>query len=350
MVDRDTTPIIEVLMDPRDAGFTEEEIAYGAAVPAQSVVKKLLATGRKANHQHSRVTGGVRDKLTNATMKADIAAFWRNRDTYKEIAEKISDRYGLVGPARITEDAIHWHIKRMLEYWRDKAMARIDERQAVILARFDQLESICTEAYFRSVEGKTTNHHNKQLTRARSKDREKQLLDKELEKRAKEEKNPENDARRVKPVYAETFAEAGEIGDLLAITEEKINETTRTETALAGDVKWITLMFQINKERAKILGLYNVQNQLDPDQEAAKLSGEERALRINALLQTARDRRQAQTNMLADPAPMGGFKEGDEPVQEITNVPDIEVPLSETNGWGFDEDTIADEEYDEAWD
>lgn len=300
--------------------FTDEDRANGGYIPTRD------QNGTLRVRQLGRLAGGVKDKMTMAMQKADIAALWRDGETYDTIAESVSDKYGLEGDQRFKGNSIHYHIKKMLDYWRDKGLARIDERRAMILARLDQIEALCVEAYFASMEGKRTTQYNKQIERAMSKDRKDQLLGVEKKKR---DGIQESDKRK-KPDPS-LFQTEGDIGteDLLLVTAEKINRNVRNEENQAGDPKFLNLMFGINKERAKILGLHNRTEELNPDQESAKLTDEARQQRLQTLLSSAKERRQATANMLADPAPLGGFLEGEEPPLEVTQ------PEVDEDDWGF---------------
>lgn len=329
--------------------FSPEDIMYGASFPTTDVRDNLRK--KKAG----RLTGGVRDKQTQAQMKAEMASLWRDGESYPVIAETISDRYNLEGDERIKGDAVHYHVKRMLQYWRQQGLARMDERQAMCLARLDQIESLAVEGYFASMEGKRTTQYNKQIERARSKDREQQLLDAEKKKREGTKirvRNAPSDIAKYGGNKAALTAETGELLDLMVVTQEKIAHNVRNEENQAGDPKYLAIMFNCNRERAKILGLYQQTQSLNADQESAKLSEEDRQQRVATLLSNARERRQATANMLADPAPMGGFQDGDTPP---TVKPIIEIELPEDpqpeDDWGFTPDDITVPEEDEIqWD
>lgn len=321
--------------------FSEDDIKYGANFPTTDVRDKLRKTKR------GRLAGHQRDKQTQAQMKAEIASLWRDGESYPVIAEVISDRYNLEGPERITGNAVHYHVKRMLQYWRQQGLARMDERQAMCLARLDQIESLAVEAYFASMEGKRTTQYNKQIERARSKEREQQILEAEKKSREGDKirvRNSPSDNQAWGPNKAAKMAETGELEDLMVVTQEKINRNVRLEENQAGDPKYLAIMFNCNRERAKIFGLYQQVNALNPDQESAKLSEEDRMQRVATLLSNARERRQASANMLATPAPMGGWKDGERPVE-------IEVPEVEDDGWGFTPDEInVPQEVEIQWD
>lgn len=292
-----------------------------------------------------RYPGGVRDRLQMAQMKAGMASLWSDGESYRDIAEKISDKYNLEGDERISANGIHYHIKQMLAYWRQKGLALMDERQAIILARFDQIESLAVEAYFASMEGKRTYHKNKQIEKARSKGREKQLLDKERDKRRE---HLAEDKRRTQQ---DLFIDTGELSDMeemLRVTAKKIQTNMRHEENQAGDPKFLNIIFAVNRERAKILGLYDRKNHDDADAESVKLTDEQRQLKIATIISAAKERRSQQANMLADPAPLGGFEDssadGNGHVPEITNPDEVEID------WGFGDKLTVPDVVEIQWD
>lgn len=317
--------------------FDENDVANGGYVPTidQNGTLRVRSLGRQA--------GGVRDKMTMAMMKADMAALWRDGETYRDIAEAVSDKYNLTGDQRLKSNGIHYHIKSMLDFWRQKGLARMDERQAMLLARLDQIESLALEGYFASMEGKKTSHVNKQIQRAKSKDRKDQLLDKVLDQRESESRDDKR--YKINKKQAPLFQDTGELADLLVTTQEKIDEHVRLEENSAGDVKFLALMFNINKERASLLGLHNRKEMLDPDQESAKLTDEQRHQKLATILTAARERREASTGLLAPPAPMGGFQEGHEPAHTVIEVmlPEVDelVTPDADDDWGFGPDVLS---------
>jgi hypothetical protein len=297
-------PIVGSEVDP--LSFTrQDEYQGGARLKAdpQDLIRCVDQNGVQRLRRKGRLAGGVRDKILMAQMKAGMAAMWSSGARYVDIAAAINERYDLQGDSAISVHAIEYHIKAMLDYWRQKGLAKMDERQAVILARFDQIEALAVEAYFASMEGKKTTQRNKQIERARSKERFNQLLKSEKRKR-------ENGDKRAKtPLFIDT-GELIDLEDLMQVTAEKIQKNVRHESNAAGDPKFLNMLITINKERAKILGLYN-RKMDDGDNEAAKLTDEQRQARIATILSSAQNRRALQANetMLADPAPLGGFEE-----------------------------------------
>lgn len=332
-------------IDPLE--FDLKDIANGGYYPTRdnkgeiSFRKKPVSPTRgRARNKRIKIgyNNGARiDDLTMAQFKADMAALWREGHTYPKIAEAVNEKYGLIDDEQYSAHDIHYHVKQMLAYWRQLAASRIDERQAMLLARLDQIEQLAVEAYFRSIEGKTTYQKNKQIERAKSKDRAKQLLDIERgERKNKFELNP-----RQKPLITATEDIEGQV-DLLLLTAEKINKLKKTEINRAGDVKFLNLIFNINRERAKLLGLYNKDAEHDPDREAAKLSDEQREQRLVAIIQNAKQRRSesAVESALADPSPLGGFDETPAEVEQE------DVPELDEDGWDFDDETEDDTQWE----
>lgn len=315
-------------VDPLSFSLEDEYQGARLEKDPKGLIRTVDQTGAQRWRRKGRMAGGIRDKLLMAQMKSGMAALWADGQTYAQIAEQISDYYNLEGDERISAHGIQYHIKTMLDYWRQKGLAKMDERQAVILARFDQLEALALEAYFASMEGKKTTHKNKQIEKARSKDRLKKMSRAEKEKREEEGKK------------APMFIDTGTLLDLDNLVEvgRKIQKNTRFEESRAGDSKFLNLVFSINRERAKILGLYNRKDHGTADDEAAKLTDTQRQQRLATLFSAAKSRRALSTNqtMLAEPAPLGGFQE-ETPLEKA--VPDIELP-DDDEGWGFDEDSV----------
>lgn len=307
-------------------GVNPYEIVLASDGPHKEIATNGTKVGKRRKH---RLAGGVRDKLTMAEMKARMSALWKEGDTYPEIAQKVSDEFGLVGDARISSNGIAYHIKHQLEYWRTMGLLHIDERQAMILAKYEQLEMIATEAYFTSCQGKTTTHHQKQTERARSKDREAILLEQIRAERERRQENQRGTQPTFDPIYNEE-----ELKDSLAIVQQKISKYTRKEENLAGDPKWVAILIDINDKRAKLWGLHSRKGPDSDEAERARLTDQERDERLAAVLSAAASRKQQQgdTN-LAPPAPLGGWKEEDdvptEPIQVNAELVDPDEELGD---------------------
>lgn len=315
--------------------------------------KGLIVDGANGGtRKKGRLAGGVRDKLTMGEMKARMAALWKAGDTLPEIAAKVSDEFNLVGGERFSSGSIGYHIDRLKKYWRDVGLLHIDERMSMILARYDQLEMLAMEAYFASCGGRSTTHYEKSSNRARSKEREKLLLEQIQEERERRREELSGN-KKDNPAFQFEF-DNGELEDILITTEEKIKEYSRVDTNLAGDPKWVSILVDINDKRAALWGMKNRRGPSNEDQERAKLSDEQRDARLAAVLSAAAHRRaqgQQETN-LAPMAPLGGWEEGDvvpsnEPADEVEQVeepPEPDPVMEDEEDFHFDflEDILED--------
>lgn len=335
-------------IDP--VSFTREDEHYAGLLPTMN------PKGGVSLRRPGRMAGGVRDKITQGIMKASMAALWRDGDTYVEICRKINEQFNLDPETEaISPHTIHYHVKSMLDYWRQKAAARIDERQAAILTRFDQVEALALEAYWASCEGKSTQQKNKQITRARSDERLDNQVKKEVATREGMFNGRSTENTRNKKFSWATDGDLEGLEDSLSEVQERIQNNVRTESNHAGDVKFLSLVFQINRERAKILGLYQKRDVDDASGQAALMSDEQREARVVNILKAARERREKQANMLADPAPLGGFQEdveGDPDNVVIRRAPPTDVPpVDEPEVVWDDEDEVESPDVEEVeWD
>ena len=258
---------------------------------------------RHGTRKKGRLSGGVRDKLTMGMMKARMSSLWRDGATYKAIAEQINDEFKLRGDLSITAANINYHIKAMLNYWREKGLLAIDERQAMILARYEQLEMIATEAYFKSCRGRYTKNEERQVSRIRRQE----TLDAMSAKARKDNAKLEKKGKKPK------FQGDGEMEEAMFLTQERLKNYSRVDENEAGDPRWLVIMVDINHKRAQLWGLLNKSEMSNAEQELAKMPDDVREQRIAAVLNMAQKRQQGlvKTN-LADPAPLGGFEEEEE--------------------------------------
>jgi hypothetical protein len=305
-----------------------DEINFREILRAEDDESKLAKNGNSGGMRiKGRLAGGVRDKLTMAEMKARISALWKDGATYLDIAETVSDEFGLEGDVRLKANGIHYHIKSMLDHWRNIGLLNIDQKQAMVLARWDQLESICLEAYFKSMEGNSTEYYEKQVTRAKSKDREEWFRQQIAEERAaaqQENRKPE--------VHDLTL-----MAEQLFVTDEKIKEWRRDEQTEAGDPRWIKLMIEINDKRCKMWGLYNKdKDAANPDQEMARLADSERDQRLVAVLTAASNRVSGSKGLLAKPAPIAVREKDGESAPAIGKVTRITRPVEDDEFIPFD--------------
>lgn len=305
---------------------------YGAVVE----MPVSIQNGNK--YKKERQSGNVRDSLAQAQLRAGIAALWRDGDGYKEIANQINDSYGL----DLSPNTIHYHVKAMLAFWRKLSLARLDERQAMLLARLDQIEMLACEAYFQSMQGRTTQMTEKQIERARSNDTKKKLqknirkerddIKKAKKSRGKEHKQAQLDIE---------FNEDGDMFDILVTTSERIKEYVRTEENPAGDPRFLQVMLDCNKQRAQLWGMLNRKDAESDDKNLAKLTDEDRANRLAIILHDVAVRRTKNTGSLAPTSPLGGFfdEEGKPlPVPADANKPVLEGAFfDDDDDWGDDD-------------
>lgn len=280
----------DIYNDPEDVIEDDQSMTqYGA-------VTEIVKPSR---FRHKRHTPGIntKDNIAQAQIKASIAGLWRDGElSYQEIAETVNDAYG----TDLKPNNISYHIKTMVQYWRNLTLARIDERQAMLLARIDQIEQLATNAYFASMTGKTVTNYQRQIEKARS-DNNKKKLSKKIRKERK-------DAKETGPLF-----EDGDILDNLIVMQEKIREYSRFEDCAAGDPRWLQILLDCNKQRAQIWNVFNAKPPEDADAQYTKLTDEDRHARLESILNTAAQRRSADVGALAPAAPLGGFKGDDAP-------------------------------------
>jgi len=230
-----------------------------------------------------------------------MAALWREGEMYSDICEVINTEFALSGESAIKPGTVGYHIKAMLQYWRDQSLTHIDDRQAATLLRYNQIEELATEAYFASCRGKRTTNHEKQIERARSKSRQEDMQD-----------IVQDDKAQMKGKGVKLF-EDDQLTHSLEIMSEKIKEYVREEENAAGDPRFLAIMIDINHKRSQLWGLLNKGEQTTSDQEMARLTDEARTERIASVIAQAKSRAQGSTGRLVEPQPLGGFAEGDEP-------------------------------------
>lgn len=281
-----------------------------------------------------------RDKITMAEMKVQMTSLWKEQFTYVEIAERVNDEFGLVGEEAIKGAAVQYHIKTLLDTARKQSLMHVNERQALILARYDQIEMLATEAYFASMSSDTINYE-RQIKRAKSKDREKQLAADLKRERKRVERANIKRAKEHRPLLHATEPDpiVGDLPDLLETTAENIKEYQRTESKPAGDPRFLAMLIDITDKKARLFHLLNRTDVENPDQELAKLPDEERRSRMAAVLHQAMTRRTNDKGALAEAGPLGGFQEGEEPDPltriEIAEPEEIEEQAPEVE-WEFD--------------
>jgi hypothetical protein len=271
-----------------------------------------------------------RDKITMAHMKAKMTAYWKDGDSYLEICEKVSDEFGLEDGDRLKPNNLHYHIKTEIARWKEVGLYNIDEKYAIALQRWSMIEALATEGFFASMRGKSVKNYEKQIERARSKEREKWLREQvEFEKQDAAKTNR-------KPKIHDVTAEFEE----LAIVSEKIKEYSRFEDNLAGAPAFLRILVDINDKRCKMWNLYARERDMaTPDQEMARLSDDERNSRIGAVLMNVLNRKRQAKLGLAPAAPLGGFS-GEVPTAEKQRVAGVKL-----NNVSFKDVNFDDEEF-----
>lgn len=283
---------------------------------------------------------GVRDKITLANMKARMSAYYKDGATYIEIADRVSDEFGLEGDERLSINNIEYHISALLKQARKQASSHINERMALALARLDQIEMLVTEAYFASMKTDTI-HYERMVKNARTKDRAKQIKeDHEREVKRVERINKKRAAKHMKlkplPVLDHVV---GDLPELMVMTAENIKEFSRSESKPAGDPRFIAQLIDLASERAKLWGLYNRQETTNPDQDLARMPDAERSSRLAAVLHASKTRATTEpSGILASAGPLGGFNEQDKPTIKKVDPEELaaEDQESEQPDWGFD--------------
>lgn len=264
-----------------------------------------------------------RDRLTLAEMKARISMYWKDGESHEEICNKINNEFGLKDNIQIKPSTIHYHIKGMIKYWTEMGLLNVDQKMALVLARYDMYESIATEALFRSFKNKKTVYHEKQLERAKTRDREKWIREEIKQQREKllaerdlnrggENGKGRGPGRKLMPVTDIIHSLEG-MQDGLDDIGEKIKTWKRKE-GNAGDPRWLVILIDINDKRARLWKLYAKDESVgNADQELARLSDDARDARIAAVLTAALRRKSGDTGQLAPASPMGGFETKDIP-------------------------------------
>lgn len=277
--------------------------------------------GGLAANRIDRNTQNGRDNITMAEMKARMAFYWKQGDFYSTIAEKVSDEFGLTGEDRIKKDSVHYHIKKQIEYWKKIGMLNIDEKQALLLARYQQLEDLITDAYFKSCEGRSSYYIEKQIERVNSKERENMMRAKLAHQRA----DAILKGQKILPHGN------GDIEDSLVTMSEKIKEYEKYEINQAGDPKLLQMLIDINDKRCKLWNATSKDETLNADQEAARMSDEARTNRLNAVITDAMIRRFGTRGNLAAASPLGGFqiKKPETPTDEAAEPESISNKLED---------------------
>lgn len=295
----------------------------------------------------NRRLGNGKDKLTMARIKSRMVAGWQSDLSYAEIADEINAEFELEGTQQVNRHQIAQHIKTLIETEKKTSLNNISEKNAMVLARLDQIEMLAQEAYFASMLGKTTKNVERQIKKAKSKDRQKQIeADFKRERARVKHLNEKNrkDHKALIPDPIAPYLGTGDLPDLLETTSENIKKFTRTESNPAGDPRFLTQILNIIEMRAKLWGLMNRSDITNGDQELARLPDDERTSRLQAVVHAALVRKTEDRGNLALPAPLGGFRENEVPVELHEVIEKVEPEAEELDVF----DGLTDEAIDEA--
>jgi hypothetical protein len=304
----------------------------------------ILGGSRNTPRKRGRNKGNGSNDLQLAQMKAHMSLMWANGESYPAIAEQISDTFELEGEDRLSANNIAYHIKQMLKLWRERSMVHMDDKQAAVLARYEQIESLATEAYFASMQGQKTTVYKKQMEKARSKEREAETVAQYREEKRKIMERNKKRKKKGKKLLPLPKLEDFDMMDQLIETQEKIEEMEKMEEKRAGDPRFLQIIVDINKQRAHLWGLLHKTPELGGNE--TKMSDEDKLKRLANLISGAKSRAEDQMGRLAPPGPMGGF--------EAEDVPDELKNRAEALGLSPDDDDIIETtatpaEEDEGW-
>ena len=284
-----------------------------------------------------------RKRLRQAQMRSTIAALYAGDNTIAAIIEMTQEEFGLDEPLSVSQ--VKGHIKAQVDYWRIQGLKHIDDKQALVLARIDQIEELATNAYFLSMQGRMTYNFERQIERAReqktqekrrerifTKSKPKDIIDEELWAETGEEVR----TREAQEIL-EGEAPNGNIEDFLVTTSEKLKEYKRFEDTGAGDAKFLAIMLDCVDKRCKLWGLYiRDKNQENPDSAFAAMSDTDKFDRIGVLLQGAKERLAlnpgesvTESDPLAPQAPLGGFLEEKTEDEQVEAIERPSIPYEE---------------------
>lgn len=255
------------------------------------------------------------DSITHQRLTAQITGLYKDGKYLGEITEQINIEYGLENERALTSENVRDVIRAQVDYWRKAGLWSIDEKMAYALARNDQIEALAYESFKLSCQGKKTVFFEKKINRAKATSPKNPKI--ESRREAEEEMRPEFEQSLL--TKEEDPKRLGKIEELLTITGEDLKEYTRIEANEAGDPRWLVIMQNCGKERAKLWGLYTKEKENNQDEEFARLGNEERAKRISAILAEAKMRRENYVSNLAPSSPLGGHPEKPEEKEIVTS-------------------------------
>lgn len=238
--------------------------------------------------------------IEKVEMKARMMSLYALNESASDIADTINKEFAPYGMKVVDAGQVRSQVKSRISYWEEKTNQSVAHKRAAVLARLDQLENLAMLAYFDSTSGKRTISYENVQKKMRSKDKAKAiaLAIKEDIERA------EREGVTWKP------EEFGELPKLIEQMNDGIKELIKTEMSESGDPRWVSLMLEISKERAKLWNLYKDIETSNADQELARMPDDVRENRIAALLQNAKSRSGTLHTNLANTGPLR-LTEGD---------------------------------------
>lgn len=215
------------------------------------------------------------------TTRGSQALAWRRRD---EIAALLGDNYRIAAIARemeLSEAGVRYHIDQMLVFWRERALATFDERQARQLAQAERIMDMLMECFEASKGGRKV-EYNEEI-REMLHNQAKRGRRKTQGTKHKGEPIPKNGAGKYK-------------------------RYTREEQS-HGDPRFMALYIEMFKEMNRLLAVYpSDRPEVEEGKVDRRLAQMPRATlvgKVKSLLQSAqleRQRREAQAADEAEPA------------------------------------------------
>jgi hypothetical protein len=248
----------------------------------------------------------VRDKtmidgIKEAEKRAVMSELWADENlSGRDVADEYNRRFGTL----LTPKMVQYKIQHQIRKWERIGLKAVATRKAMALARIEQLEALAQDAYFASMEGRTIEGHQSTID--------------QVQKKSK--KNNNTIREQVESVFAEVAGRNGYVpnevlnpdgalADNVELVNQKIHQYRKLEHNKAGDVKFLKLMRDLNRDRIDIYNLTKYDTEDDPNKQAALLTDDERTTRVNTIFHNAKIRAIAGTMGLAQPEPLGGFKE-----------------------------------------
>lgn len=252
-----------------------------------------------------------------ARLRARCSALYANGMYMTEIIETVNTDFELYDAPLEAAD-VRRYIDEQVRFWRKEGTKHIDDKKAMMLAKIDMIEEMATNAYFASMEGRSTYTYEKQLNSVKTQNEQDALRENGLPN-SYETKQRKPLMNRVQDSFEDAWADVpiksddlrptftdGNLPNSLLVLNEKIKEFRRLETNKAGDPRWLKLMLDCIEKRAKLWGLY-VKDAIadDDDRQFARMTDKERMGRVGNILEQVAGRVAAkQPALLASAGPL----------------------------------------------